>query len=372
MRIVITGADGFIGKNLRVRLGELGHTDVVCITRATPQEALRLALAEADCVFHLAGINRPQDPAEFASGNAELTQAVCATLAAAGRKARLVLSSSTQAAQDNPYGRSKLDAEAAVRGYGAASGAPVHVFRLPNVFGKWARPNYNSAVATFCHNVAHGLPISVNDAAPPLSLVYVDDVVQAFVDCLHAPSSNEPDRHKAVAPVYTTTVAEVAAAVRGFAESRATLLTPRVGTGLTRALYSTYISYLPAQAFAYQVPRHADPRGEFVEMLKTPDAGQFSYFTAHPGVTRGEHYHHSKTEKFLVLKGTALFGFRHIITGEAHELVVRGGEGQIVDTVPGWTHNITNVGEEEMIVMLWANEIFDHDRPDTVAMKVKP
>lgn len=372
MRIVITGADGFIGKNLRVRLGELGHTDVACITRATPQETLQLALAEADCVFHLAGVNRPQDPADFASGNAGLTQAVCATLAAADRRARLVLSSSTQAAQDNPYGRSKLDAEAAVRVYGAASGAPVHVFRLPNVFGKWARPNYNSAVATFCHNVAHGLPISVNDAAPPLSLVYVDDVVQAFVDCLNAPSSNEPDRHTEVAPVYTTTVAEVAAAVRGFAESRCTLLTPRVGTGLTRALYSTYISYLPAQAFAYQVPRHADSRGEFVEMLKTPDAGQFSYFTAHPGVTRGEHYHHSKTEKFLVLKGTAHFGFRHIITGEAHELVVCGGEGQIVDTVPGWTHNITNVGEEEMIVMLWANEIFDRERPDTVVMKVKP
>lgn len=372
MRIVITGTDGFIGKNLRVRLGELGHTDVACITRATPQEVLQLALAEADCVFHLAGVNRPQDPADFASGNAVLTQKVCAALAATGRRARLVLSSSTQAAQDNPYGRSKLDAEEAVRVYGAASGAPVHVFRLPNVFGKWARPNYNSAVATFCHNVAHGLPISVNDDAPPLSLVYVDDVVQAFVDCLNAPSSNGPDGHTEVAPVYTTTVAEVAAAVRGFAESRATLLTPRVGTGLTRALYSTYISYLPAQAFAYQVPRHADPRGEFVEMLKTPDAGQFSYFTAHPGVTRGEHYHHSKTEKFLVLKGTALFGFRHIITGEAHELVVCGGEGQIVDTVPGWTHNITNVGEEEMIVMLWANEIFDHERPDTVTMKVRP
>jgi UDP-2-acetamido-2,6-beta-L-arabino-hexul-4-ose reductase len=372
MRIVITGADGFIGKNLRVRLGELGHTEVACITRATPQEALRLALAQADCVFHLAGINRPQDPADFASGNAEFTQDVCITLGASGRRTRLVLSSSTQAAQDNPYGRSKLEAEGTVRAYGAASGAPVHVFRLPNVFGKWARPNYNSAVATFCHNVAHGLPISVNVAAPPLSLVYVDDVVQAFLNCLDTPRPNELDRLPEVGPVYTTTVAEVAATVRGFAESRATLLTPRVGTGLTRALYSTYISYLPAHAFAYQVPRYADPRGEFVEMLKTPDTGQFSYFTAFPGVTRGEHYHHSKTEKFLVLKGTALFGFRHIITGEAHELVVRGGEGQIVDTVPGWTHNITNVGEEEMIVMLWANEIFDRDRPDTVAMKVKP
>jgi UDP-2-acetamido-2,6-beta-L-arabino-hexul-4-ose reductase len=330
-------------------------------------------LASADCVFHLAGVNRPQDPAEFAAGNANFTALVCQALAAAGRKARLVLSSSTQAEQANPYGQSKLAAEAAVRAYAASTGAPVHVFRLPNVFGKWARPNYNSAVATFCHNVANGLPISVNETAPPLNLVYVDDVVQAFVNCLKAPAhgATAPDAFDFVAPVYSTTVAEVAATVRGFADSRTTLLTGRVGTGLVRALYSTYISYLPPAAFAYTVPRHADPRGEFVEMLKTPDSGQFSYFTAHPGVTRGEHYHHSKTEKFLVLKGMALFGFRHILTGETHELVTRGGEAQIVETVPGWTHNITNIGDDEMIVMVWANEVFDRQRPDTVAMKVK-
>lgn len=373
MRIVITGADGFIGKNLRVRLRELGHTQVDGITRSAPAREVQAVLENADCVFHLAGVNRPQDPKEFTTGNAEFTQTVCETLAAAGGKARVVLASSTQAVQDNPYGRSKAAAEAAVRAYSAATGAAVHVFRLPNVFGKWARPNYNSAVATFCHNVANGLPISVNEAAPPLNLVYVDDVVQAFVNCLQAPAqgSTAPDAFDLVAPVYSTTVAEVAATVRGFADSRATLLTDRVGKGLVRALYSTYISYLPPAAFAYTVPRHADPRGEFVEMLKTPDAGQFSYFTAHPGVTRGEHYHHSKTEKFLVLKGTAHFGFRHILTGETHELVTRGGEAQIVETVPGWTHNITNIGEDEMIVMLWANEMFDRQRPDTVAMKVK-
>lgn len=373
MRIVITGADGFIGKNLTVRLRELGHKVLTPITRSTEPAAVQQALAKADCVFHLAGVNRPQDPADFLPGNAGLTHTVCEALADAGRKARVVLASSTQALLDNPYGQSKLAAETAVREYAATSGALVHVFRLPNVFGKWARPNYNSAVATFCHNVANGLPISVNESAPPLSLVYVDDVVQAFVACLGAPDSGATasDAFDAVAPVYTTTVAEVAATVRAFAESRNTLLTDRVGTGMMRALYSTYISYLPPAAFAYTVPRHADPRGEFVEMLKTPDAGQFSYFTAHPGVTRGEHYHHSKTEKFLVLKGTAHFGFRHILSGEAHELVTRGGEAQIVETVPGWTHNITNIGDDEMIVMVWANEIFDRQRPDTVAMKVK-
>jgi UDP-2-acetamido-2,6-beta-L-arabino-hexul-4-ose reductase len=373
MRIVITGADGFIGKNLRVRLRELGHTQVTEITRASLAKDVQHAMAEADCVFHLAGVNRPKDPTEFTTGNAELTQTMCDALSAAGRKARVVLASSTQASQDNPYGRSKAAAESSVCAYGATSGAPVHVFRLPNVFGKWARPNYNSAVATFCHNVANGLPISVNEAAPPLNLVYVDDVVQAFVNCLQAPAhgATAPDAFDFVAPVYSTTVAEVAATVQGFADSRTTLLTDRVGSGLVRALYSTYISYLPPAAFAYTVPRHADPRGEFVEMLKTPDAGQFSYFTAHPGVTRGEHYHHSKTEKFLVLKGTAHFGFRHIVTGETHELVTRGGEAQIVETVPGWTHNITNIGDDEMIVMVWANEVFDRQRPDTVAMKVK-
>jgi len=373
MQIVITGADGFIGKNLRVRLQELGHGDVAAISRSTPQAKVRRLLSTADCVFHLAGVNRPQDPAEFASGNSELTETVCEVLKQAGRQARLMLTSSTQATQDNPYGRSKLAAEVAARGYGAATGAAVHVFRLPNVFGKWAKPNYNSAVATFCHSMARSLPISVNKAAPPLRLVYVDDVVQALLSCLEEPAgAGHPDGFEEVTPVYDTTVSEVAATLRAFADSRKSLLTPPVGTGLIRALHSTYISYLTPESFAYTVPRHADPRGEFVEMLKTTDSGQFSYFTAYPGVTRGEHYHHSKTEKFLVVKGTAHFGFRHILTGETHEIVTRGGEAQIVETVPGWTHNITNVGEDEMIVMLWANEIFDRDRPDTVAMKVKP
>lgn len=377
MRIVITGADGFIGKNLRVRLAELGHAEIIGITRATPAEAAEQALAAADCVFHLAGVNRPQDPAEFATGNAGLTGSLCATLAAAARQATVVLASSTQAALNNPYGISKRAAEEAVRVYGAATGASVHVFRLTNVFGKWARPNYNSAVATFCYNTTRGLPIMVNDPAAPLQLVYVDDVVQAFVQCipgegLEGEAAAAPDEFAEAGPVYATTVGELADTLRSFAESRSTLITPPVGTGLLRALYSTYISYLQPEAFAYEVPRHGDPRGVFVEMLKTPDCGQFSYFTAHPGITRGEHYHHSKTEKFLVIKGTAHFGFRHITSGQTHELVTRGGEAKIVETVPGWTHNITNIGDDEMIVMLWANEIFDRQRPDTIAMKVNP
>ena len=374
MHIVITGADGFIGTNLRMRLAELGHADVACITLETPAGAVHAALAQADFVFHLAGVNRPQDPAEFATGNAGLTQDVCAALAAAGRRATVVLASSTQAMQDNPYGRSKLAAEEAVRAYGAATGAVVHVLRLPNVFGKWCRPNYNSAVATFCHNIARGLPIKVNDPAAPVTLVYVDDVLDCFVRLLGG-NSESMDCHASlamteVAPQYTTTVGELARLVQSFKDSRTTLMSERVGSGLVRALYATYVSYLPVEAFAYPVVQHADPRGVFAEVLKTPDCGQFSYFTAHPGITRGGHYHHSKTEKFLVIKGQARFKFRHMQTGQTHELLTSGAKPEIVETVPGWTHDITNVGSDEMIVMLWANEVFDRDRPDTFACPV--
>lgn len=372
MNIVVTGADGFIARNLRMRLSELGHAAVTGLTRNSSIAQVELALAQADVVFHLAGVNRPKDPTEFAQGNAQLTQAVCRALAASGRRARLVLASSTQAVMDNPYGQSKRSAEDAVRAYGVETGASVHVFRLTNVFGKWAKPNYNSAVATFCHNLARDLPIQVNDPTAPLALVYIDDVVEAFTGLLDGVSTVGDDGFDQALPVYRTTVGEVVETLESFGRARDTLVLPRVGVGLTRALYSTYVSYLSPASFTYQVPRHGDARGAFVEMLKTPDCGQFSYFTAHPGVTRGEHYHHSKTEKFLVIKGTAHFGFRHIVTNDVHELVTHGGEATIVETIPGWTHNITNIGDEELIVMLWANEIFDRQKPDTIAMKVKP
>lgn len=370
MRIIVTGAAGFIGRNLCVRLRELGHGDVVPITRECSAAELDAKLDGAEFVFHLAGVNRPNDVAEFAIGNAGFTEQLCAALTRTARRIPVVFSSSTQAAADNPYGKSKRDAEAVLRRYADATGSAVHVFRLPNVFGKWARPNYNSAIATFCHNIARGLPIKVNDPAAPLKLVYIDDVAETFTGLLRTPAAAGGD--KAVSPLYETTVGEVATAIESIAASRKSLLSPRTGTGLARALHSTYLSYLPPQAFTYDLTRHADPRGVFVEMLRTPDCGQFSFFTAHPGITRGEHYHHSKTEKFLVIKGTAHFGFRHIESGEAHEEVVRGEQSRIVETVPGWTHNVTNIGDDELIVMLWANELFDRERPDTFAMKVKP
>ena len=369
MRIVITGADGFIGRNLAVRLGELGYADVLGVTRQTSPDDLREALDGAGFVFHLAGDNRPRDTSEFVTGNAGLTAELCTALARANSRAPVVFASSTQALLDNPYGQSKRAAEETLLAHGARQGVPVYLFRLTNVFGKWARPNYNSAVATFCHNLARGEPIQIHDPAAPLSLIYVDDVLDAFVGLLLAPDT--PAGFIEAGPIYDTTVGELAQTLRGFAESRTTLITGRVGVGLPRALHATYLSYLPPASFAYEVPRHADPRGVFVEMLKTPDCGQFSYFTAHPGITRGEHYHHSKTEKFLVIQGTARFGFRHIVTGERHTLVTKGSEARIVETVPGWTHNITNIGEDELIVMLWGNERFDPAKPDTFAMKVE-
>ena len=366
MKVLVTGARGFVGRTLAVRLGEAGH-EVLAIGREEGDEAWREAVGAADAVVHLAGVNRPTDVAEFETGNVGLTQRLCALLAEVGRDTPILYASSIQAENDNPYGRSKAAAEQMLFAHAAATGASVAVFRLPNVFGKWTRISYNSAVATFCHRIARGEPINVHDPAAPLKLVYVDDVIDAFLPLL---AGGFTTGHHQVSPVYETTVGEVADIIRGFPESRDTLVTPRVGTGLVRALYSTFLSYLPVDRFDYPVPVHADPRGRFVEMLKTPDSGQFSYFTAGPGITRGDHYHHSKAEKFLVIAGRAHFGFRHIVSGEQHEIVVEGHEARIVETIPGWTHNITNIGEGEMVVMLWANEIFDRARPDTIAMKV--
>ena len=252
--------------------------------------------------------------------------------------------------------------------FGELTGSPVFVLRLTNVFGKWCRPHYNSVVATFCHCIASGLPFTINDPAAPLDLVYIDDTVDVMLRLL-PPTSVEPGLVDC-GPVYRTTVGEVASLLTSFAMSRRDLTIPRVGTGLTRALYSTYVSYLAPAEFAYPLRRHEDPRGVFVEMLRTTDSGQVSYFSAPPGATRGGHYHHSKTEKFLVINGTARFDFRHILTGQRFEVLVDGEVPRVVDTVPGWAHSVTNVGTDVMVVLLWANEVFDPARPDTIAATV--
>jgi len=375
MKVLITGANGFVGKNLQLHLAERKDVQVVCFTRGDDVAQLPALLQGVDFVFHLAGVNRPQDPAEFLSGNVYLTHALCqavgAVADAAGKPVPIIYTSSTQAGRDNPYGQSKRGAEDALSAVAHSHQVPVHIFRLPNVFGKWCKPNYNSAVATFCHNIARGLPIAVNDPAAAIILVYVDDVIERFMQLMDgADAAVDADGFATVAPQYSTTVGELARQIQAFKDCRDTLMTERVGNGLVRALYATYVSYLPPELFAYTVPQYGDPRGVFAEMLKTPDCGQFSYFTAHPGITRGGHYHHSKTEKFLVIKGHARFKFRHIQTGETHVLLTSGIKAEVVETVPGWTHDITNIGNDEMVVMLWANEVFDRARPDTFACAV--
>lgn len=368
MQVLITGANGFVGKNLQLHLAERSNVELLSFTREHAQSDLLQLASQADLVFHLAGVNRPQDPADFKHGNADLTQVLCDALQQSGKATPVVYSSSIQAVADNPYGASKRAAEDILLAYAKESGAPVFIYRLANVFGKWARPNYNSAVATFCNNISQGLPIQINDPSAQINLVYIDDVVKSFLQVMDGQLTQSC--FVDVAPQYQISVGSLAEQLQAFKDSRDNLITENVGKGLIRALYSTYVSYLKPEQFSYQVPKYGDERGVFSEMLKTKGAGQFSFFTAHPGITRGGHYHHSKTEKFLVIKGQACFRFRHMMTGDFFELKTCGEQPEIVETVTGWTHDITNVGDDEMIVMLWANEIFDRQNPDTYACPV--
>ena len=368
IKVLVTGAGGFIGKNLLVHLRARPEYEVDTLCRGDAPGALAAKVASADFIFHLAGVNRPESVEQFAQGNTDLTRRLCDAVRATGRGIPIVFSSSIQAAVENPYGVSKRAAEEALHALASAQGAaPVYVYRLPNVFGKWCRPNYNSAVATFCHNIVNDLPVSIHDPQAMIRLVYIDDVVADFLRVLaQRPTGGE----RAVAPEYAISVGGLAEQLNKFKDSRLSLVSEAVGTGLVRALYSTYISYFRPEQFTYPLVKHEDPRGVFVEMLKTPDAGQFSYFTAHPGITRGGHYHHTKTEKFLVIKGQARFGFRHIDTGDTYSVDTDGATPVVVETVPGWSHDITNVGTDDMVVMLWANEIFDRGAPDTINYKV--
>lgn len=368
MRVIVTGADGFIGRNLVAALAPRKDIDVIPFTRATSMQELDGVLAGAAAVVHLAGTNRPLQEGEFMRGNADLTLEVCEAIRRSGQKVPLVFSSSSQAVQDNPYGTSKRAAENHVLSLHRDLGNPIAVYRLPGVFGKWARPNYNSVVATFCYNTVHGLPLTIHDHAAKLQLVYIDDVIADFMRRIGGDWPT--DGMALVSPIYHTTVGEIADLLKAFRATRDTLTTERVGMGLVRALYSTYISYLPPEQFSYRLTKHGDARGVFAEVLKTPDCGQFSFFTAHPGVTRGSHYHHSKTEKFVVLRGRARFRFRNVLDGRTFELIVDGSEPEVVETVPGWAHDISNVGDSDMVVMLWANEVFDRQRPDTYACQL--
>lgn len=364
---MVTGSDGFVGKNLLVKLAE-NSIDFVCFSRRHAVDDLVSLLTDIDFVFHLAGVNRPQDPNDFDKQNRELTARLCEAIQKTGRAIPVAFTSSIQAVYDNAYGISKKFAEEALIQLNKAIQSPIYLYRLPNVFGKWAKPNYNSVVATFCHNIAQDLPIRIDDPSKIVPLIYIDDLLESFMSMLS--NLQFGVSRPVVKPEYSISVGMLASQIKAFHDSRSALMTEEVGIGLTRALYATYLSSLRPEQFAYVVPAYEDSRGRFVEMLKTKDSGQFSFFTANPGITRGGHYHHTKSEKFLVLQGLARFGFRNILTNETFELSVDGLSPKIVETIPGWTHDITNIGENELIVMLWASEAFDRARPDTITNKV--
>lgn len=383
--ILITGAGGFVGKNLVATLKTRGYTDLILFEKDDTPETLAAACRRAAFVVHLAGINRPQSPAEFYTGNAGLTDTLLADLEAAGNAAPVLVTSSIQASLDNDYGKSKRQAEQAILAHGQRTGAPVYVFRMEGVFGKWCRPNYNSVVATFCHNIAHGLPIQVRDPDYALPLVYIDDVITCILDAMERGEAvRDEESICRIHPVHRTTLGALADTIRGFALARGgeaakalggdglpTLAVPELAEGsFEKKLYSTYLSYLPADGFAYDLNMHRDNRGSFTEFLRSPERGQVSVNISKPGIVKGNHWHHTKNEKFLVVRGEGIIRFRQIFSEEVIEYRVSGERLQVVDIPCGYTHNIENVGEDEMVTVMWANEAFDPDHPDTFPLPV--
>ena len=373
--ILVTGSCGFIGQNLISALQV--DPDVALLTfdlENTPAD-LANALDQADVIFHLAGVNRPKDPQEFATGNTGLTQSICQHLIAKGRKPQLVMSSSVQAELDNPYGVSKRQAEEAVQQYAAKTGAAVVIYRLPNVFGKGCRPNYNSAVATFCHNIAHNLPITVNDPKVALKLVYIDDVVEEFLRVL-AVGPTRQGAFCAVPTVHAVSLGEIVDLLYSFRQSRTDLQVPNQADPFTRKLYATYLSYLPADQFSYPLKMNVDARGSFTEFLKTKERGQVSVNISKPKITKGNHWHHTKNEKFLVVSGRGIIRFRRVGSAESGagsgivEYPVSGEKLVVVDIPPGYTHNIENTGDTDLVTVMWANEPFNPQKPDTIVASV--
>lgn len=370
MNVLVTGSAGFIGRHLVDALNRRGGIQVAGYDLGSSPADLERGLAAADAVFHLAGVNRPEHVEEYARGNAGFTAELCGRLERLGRKPLFVFSSSIQAAQDNPYGQSKRQAEEAVNDFCQRTGAPAVIFRLKNVFGKWCRPNYNSVTATFCHNIAHDLPIQISDPNRELDLVYIDDVVAAFCTVLDRLPADGRCEQREVPKSYRVTLGELAARVRAFRESRRSLVMPSLDDEFTRCLYATYLSYLDGPAFAYGLEARADARGSLAEFMKSAQFGQIFVSRTKPGVTRGNHFHHSKTEKFLVVEGEGLIRFRRIDGAEIIQHRVRGEDFRVVDIPPGYTHSIENLGTGEMVVLFWASEIFDPARPDTYALPV--
>ncbi|MFR5854759.1 MAG: NAD-dependent epimerase/dehydratase family protein [Lachnospiraceae bacterium] len=371
MNILITGARGFMGKNLRSALtGRCGDAHrLMLLDMPHTEEELLAAAAEADFVFHLAGVNRPTDPADFQKGNADFTRQLLTLLKERGKRPPVLLSSSIQAALENPYGQSKLSAEQAVADYGRETGAAVYLYRLPNVFGKWSRPNYNSAVATFCHNVARGLPITVNDPSVTLRLVYIDDVVEEFLRAMEGQPHREGE-WCTVQPVHEVNLGHMAELIQSFPALRDSLTAPDQSDPLVKKLYATYLSFLPPEDFSRPTVTHADQRGSFTELLHMGSRGQVSLNVSKPHITKGDHWHQTKHEKFIVLQGEGVIRFRKVGDSTVIAYKVSGENLTVVDIPTGYTHSIENTGDTDMLTLMWANEVFDPAHPDTLRLPV--
>jgi UDP-2-acetamido-2,6-beta-L-arabino-hexul-4-ose reductase len=369
-KVLITGSNGFIGKNFKLFLKEQKNIETICFNREHHISFLLQTIQDVDFIFHFAGINRSENIDSFYTDNTDLTKTLCEFVKKTKRKIPIIYTSSIQADQGSPYGLSKRKAEEQLILLNKDYSVPVYIFRLPNIFGKWSKPNYNSVVATFCYNIIRGIPIHLEDKNTFLKLTYIDDVVKRFLNIIK--KQDHKIRYKiyqSISPSYKITLGKLANQLYAFKQMDQSKILENVGTGLTRALYSTYVSYLNPEQFSYPIVSNKDPRGIFVEVLKTHNSGQFSYFTALPGVTRGGHYHNSKTEKFLIIKGQACFKFIQIDTGEKYELNVNSDNPVIVNTIPGWYHSIINTGNDELIAMIWANEIYDPNNPDTLTYR---
>ncbi len=377
MKILITGANGFVAKNLIWRLKNLGYDDLCTYSHIDPEEELKEKCASADMVVHLAGVNRPVSQASYWTGNADFTKKLTGYLEEAGSKAPVILSSSTQAELDNAYGLSKAEAEKIIDDYGKRGNVRVYIYRMPNVFGKWSRPNYNSAIATFCYNIANDLSITVNDVAHKMTLLYIDDIVEEFAEKIaenangRQPYRKDGDIIEPIkSPMYKTTLGHVADIIGSFGDLRKTLDLPDLSDPLTSKLYSTYLSFLPKDRFSYKLKMNTDERGSFTEFLRTRFSGQVSVNISHPGIVKGQHWHDSKHEKFLVVSGKGLIRFRKIGEEEVTEYPVDAAELEVVEIPTGYTHSIINTGDEDMVTLMWANEPFDPKKPDTYRQEV--
>ncbi|MHB8132243.1 MAG: capsular polysaccharide biosynthesis protein CapF [Mobilitalea sp.] len=369
MKILITGAKGFIGKNLIAELRNRKNDSILEIDKDTDPALLEEYTKDCDFVFHLAGINRPKDEKEFMEGNYGFTTLLLNKLKEHENNSPILYTSSIQAVLDTPYGKSKKAAEEVLFDYGKETGSKIFVYRLPNVFGKWSEANYNSVVATFCNNIANDLEIKVDDSTKIMNLVYIDDVVDEFINALQG-KENILDKYCSIPIVFTVTLGKIVRLIYSFKETRVNLNVPNMSNEFEKKLYSTYLSYLSKEQFSYSLKMNVDGRGSFTEFLRTPDRGQISVNIVKPGITKGNHWHKTKNEKFLVVRGKGLIQFRKIYTDEIISYHVNGEKLEVVDIPIGYTHNLRNEGDEDLVTVMWVNEVFNPDKPDTYPLEV--